>query len=304
VAKLLDLDFDVRELDYNILAALPNVLKGATFTGLTRQSRDILCAPWPDLLIASGRRTATIARAIKRRSKGATRLVQIMYPGDCGISDFDLVCVPQHDKPRSERHDGTNILHIAGAPHGITPQVIKTAAEMWVEKFAHLPSPRIAVFVGGSTRRKKFSVKMGRNFGRLVNKMALDAGGSILITTSRRSGMAGQAAMSEISVPHMSYGWGDEGDNPYLGYLATADAIVVTGDSVSMCSEACATTVPVYIYAPEGFVTDKHHRLHQYLYDYGYAKPLEGMFEPGSHPPLNAALTIAQKMKNKYDFMG
>ena len=36
-----------------------------------------------------------------------------------------------------------------------------------------------------------------------------------------------------------------------MGFLATADAIVVTADSVSMISEACATQAPVFVALPE-----------------------------------------------------
>ena len=54
--------------------------------------------------------------------------------------------------------------------------------------------------------------------------------------------------------------WRREGDNPYLGVLALADRLVVTGDSVSMVSEALATPHPVEVFAPrlrrrhQGFV--------------------------------------------------
>jgi mitochondrial fission protein ELM1 len=41
--------------------------------------------------------------------------------------------------------------------------------------------------------------------------------------------------------------WDGQGENPYFGMLACADAIVVTADSVSMVSEAVATAVPVLI---------------------------------------------------------
>jgi hypothetical protein len=37
-------------------------------------------------------------------------------------------------------------------------------------------------------------------------------------------------------------------DNPYLGFLALADSIIVTGDSVSMLIEACVTGKPVHIH--------------------------------------------------------
>lgn len=38
-------------------------------------------------------------------------------------------------------------------------------------------------------------------------------------------------------------------DNPYLGYLTTADILIVTGESESMLAEVAASGKPVYIYA-------------------------------------------------------
>jgi uncharacterized protein len=295
VVDALGLPFEVRELSYNWLAGLPNGLKGASFVGLTLDTVDGLESPWPDLIIAAGRRSACASRAIKRQSYGNSKIVQIMYPGPSGADDFDLIAVPSHDRPRS----GANLLTIQGAPHGLTPQVLGTARDEWMPTFAHLPTPRIAVFVGGSTRHRTFTPEMGRELGMAVNKLAADAGGSLMISTSRRTGAAASAVMDKITVPHVSYHWGSSGDNPYQGYMACADAIVVSGDSVSMCSEACAGTVPVYIYAPPGFVVDKHARLHQALYDGGYARPLHGgeAYSNWTHDPLNAATEIASAIR-------
>ena len=89
------------------------------------------------------------------------------------------------------------------------------------------------------------------------------------------------------------------GTNPYRGYLALADGVVVTGDSVSMCSEVCATQAPVYIYAPSALITPKHARLHQSLYAGGYARPLSGNWEAWTHPRLNAAETIVEAMRER-----
>jgi mitochondrial fission protein ELM1 len=41
--------------------------------------------------------------------------------------------------------------------------------------------------------------------------------------------------------------WDMAGENPYFGLLANADLIVATEDSVSMVSEAVATTAPVML---------------------------------------------------------
>ena len=132
--------------------------------------------------------------------------------------------------------------------------------------------------------------------------MAGDAGGSLLVSTSRRSADAAETLISGLGVPARVYRWDDEGDNPYFGYLALADAFVVTGDSVSMCSEACYVTRPVYIYAPGELCVPKHVRLHQDLYDGGYARPLSGTLEKWSHRSLDTASLIAAEIKKRLGF--
>jgi mitochondrial fission protein ELM1 len=44
--------------------------------------------------------------------------------------------------------------------------------------------------------------------------------------------------------------WDRAGDNPYRAILALSDRLVVTGDSVSMISEAVSTPLPVEVFDP------------------------------------------------------
>jgi len=55
--------------------------------------------------------------------------------------------------------------------------------------------------------------------------------------------------------------WNGRNENPYLGLLSLADAIVVTSDSVSMISEACFTGKPVYVEV----LPDRSRRRQQFL---------------------------------------
>ena len=75
------------------------------------------------------------------------------------------------------------------------------------------------------------------------------AGGSLLVSTSARTPADVIEAFEGSSAPHRLYRWrqGDP-DNPYLGYLALADRIVVTSDSMSMLVEAMATGKPVFVF--------------------------------------------------------
>ena len=46
--------------------------------------------------------------------------------------------------------------------------------------------------------------------------------------------------------------WDESGENPYLGILALADRLIVTGESISMISEALVTGRPVHVLPLEG----------------------------------------------------
>ncbi len=291
VAEALGRPFAVKTIRYGRLARLPNLLRGASLMGVVGDSRAALCPPWPRLVIAAGRRTAPVARWIKRRC--GARLVQIMDPGPGGRPDFDLIAVPAHD---GKGMDGGNVLHITGAPHRVNGDKLAAAAEQWRDRFAHLPRPWIGLIVGGSTKNRPFTAAMARALGERAAALARAAGGSVLVTTSRRTGAEAEAALlSALPEPRLVHSWAAGGDNPYFGFLALADALVVTGDSVSMACEACASLAPVYIFAPDGFVAPKHARLHAELYGRGLARPLaEGTrLETWEHPPLNAAADIA-----------
>lgn len=282
---------------YSSLARLPNVLRGATLTGLANESSALLTSPWPDVVIAVGRRAAPVARWIKRQSGGRTSLAQIMFPGRTGAKEFDVIAVPDHDaKPRVKMWP--NVVTITGAPSRITPDGLAQDADRWRGRFDSLPRPYITVIVGGATRRRPFPRQRAVDLGSRMAALAKATDGSVLLTTSRRTGRVAEAAlMQAIPEPRAMYVWGQEGDNPYRGYLALADAIVVTGDSVTMCAEACATVAPVYIDAPPHTVSAKHARLHQQLFDLGCAKPLGTALEDWSHPPLNPAKDIAHAIR-------
>lgn len=297
VAEALGRPFTVKSIRYDRLGRLPNPLRGASLLGVNAESRAGLTAPWPKLVIAAGRRTAPVARWIKRQC--GAQLVQIMDPGPGGRGDFDLIAVPGHD---GKGLGGGNVLPILGAPHRVTAAKLAEAAALWRDRFAALPRPWIGLIVGGSTKNRTFTPAMARDLGERAAALAASAGGSVLVTTSRRTGAEAEAALlAALPEPRFVHSWQAGGDNPYFGFLGLADALVVTGDSVSMACEACATAAPVYLFAPADLVATKHARLHAQLYDRGLARPLAAgtRLEQWSHPPLNAAQDIAAAILEK-----
>jgi mitochondrial fission protein ELM1 len=69
----------------------------------------------------------------------------------------------------------------------------------------------------------------------------------MIVTTSRRTAPAVKKILHQTLEPFGASIWDGEGENPYFGMLACADMIVVTVDSISMVSEAVATSAPVLL---------------------------------------------------------
>ena len=180
-----------------------------------------LSAPWPDLLIASGRKSIAASRYIKKQSGGKTFTVQIQDP-KTKPNQFDLVAVPFHDNLR-----GDNVIVTDGAPNRITSEKLKQAKENFSHLFSALPSPRVAVLIGGNSNTHKMTTAITRS---MVNNLKeLDA--SLMITTSRRTGEENLKLIQHELNTNKNFIWNNEGENPYWGMLAWADYIIVTSDS-------------------------------------------------------------------------
>ena len=286
-----------KTIAYNRWARLPNCLKGCSLLGVDAAKSSKLQAPWPDLVLSVSRRTTPIARWIKKQSGGKSKIIQLMYPGSWGLKDLDLVVVPEHDAAKCK---GGNFLFITGCPHRVTAQTIAEAKQKWDPIFASLPRPWTTVLVGGAIKGKPFTLENARLLGQEIRRLVDKIGGSVLITSSRRTGAEAEAAiMQELQgVPAYTYLWGEKKENPIMGFYACADKIIATGDSVSMVSEACGSENPVLIFEGHNWLTPKHHRFVASLYNSGYAVALEDAaaleFKPAKY--INPAQKIAAEI--------
>ncbi len=294
VAEALGAEFETKPIALTGVAAMAAGLRSAILLHWVGSAALPLVPPWPDVVIATGARLGAVARTIKRQSGGQSFLAQIMSPG-IGAQDFDLIAAPRHD----QRGRAPNRIETTGAPHRVTAGRMAESAEHWRARFEHLPRPWISLLVGGATRKRAFDGALGGELGRKASALARSRGGSLLVSTSRRTTDAAAAALeSAIDAPCYVHHWRDgEANNPYFGFLGLGDGAIVTGDSMSMCSEACATGKPVYIFAPPAIIKPAFARLHRELYDLGMARPLAETFEDWSYPPLDTAAVIAAEIK-------
>jgi mitochondrial fission protein ELM1 len=249
--------------------------------------------PWPDLLIAAGRQSVFPALAVKRASGRRTRLVQIFRPG-VNPRRFDLIVTPRHDGLI-----GPNVFATRGALNLVTPARLAAAAAEWEPRLAHLPRPRAAVLIGGSS--KSVAVPAGA-LTRLAGQLAelARAGTGLMVTTSRRTPPGEVAALRAALDGLPAWIWDGEGPNPYFGFLALADAVIVTIDSVNMTSEAATTGKPVLV-VPWAELAPKHRRFQDALAAEGVTRPFAGRLEQWSYPPLDDTAQAAARVRALFD---
>lgn len=252
-------------------------------------SNEPLAAPWPRLIISIGRRSVPVALAIKAVS-GAFGL-HIQNP-KVPKERFDLIAAPLHDGYR-----GTNVINTFGAVHSVTDARLADAAKDFASEIARLPHPRVAVLLGGESQAFSFPPELGASFGAALAQAAHERGGSLLVTPSRRTRPETLRALAATigGVPHTL--WDGSGANPYHAYLAAADAIVVTEDSVNMVTEAAGTGKPVHVQTLKGN-SKRLGNFHAAMRDYGATRPFEGKIEAWSYRPINDTELVASAIRN------
>ena len=202
--------------------------------------------PWPDVVIACGWWSTHIARWIKARSGGRSRLLLAGRKSRGIKSTTDIVvCCEHFHLPVHQRRIETLL-----PAHPLTDHGLDAARQRGEKLLEGAASPRVALLVGGDSKQHVFSTEDAALMGRRVLQQVKELGGSLWAVTSRRtSSEAASALAGELQGEGHLYVWTPGGhDNPYLEYLATADILVVSGESESMLTDAIATGKPVFIY--------------------------------------------------------
>ena len=254
-----------------------------------------LAPPWPLVAIATGRASVPYIRALKRRA-GAAIFTVILQDPRCSLRAADLIWMPAHDTRRAP-----NVITTPTSPHSFSQTRLAELRRTMPAAIAALKRPRVAVVLGGKNGVYKFTEPDDDRLGRGLQSLAR-LGASFMITPSRRSHQRLVRTVDEATRGAPRVLWDGEGENPYPQFLAHADAVVVTGDSVNMCGEACATGKPVYVFEPSGG-SAKFHRFHAALAGLGATRPLPeavGEWQTWSYDPLDSARTIAAEIERRW----
>lgn len=272
-------------------AWLPMVCHHGALSQLTPES-DALVPPWPRAVVSSGRRAASLALAIKQAARGGVKLIHLTDPRACR-GRFDLIVAMEHDSA-----EGPNVLRTRYALHRLTQTRLQEAAKLWAPRLEAWPKPWTGVLLGGSTHRYTLdAAAMDHVIARL--REVLERGpGSLLITPSRRTG--------EENIRRLLQAFGGnprvflhllEGENPYLGFLALSDALIVTDDSVNMLSEAHFTGKPIYLLPLPGHADTKPARFARRMVEEGVARELRLPLETWKYLVVDERERIVERVR-------
>ncbi|MFN7038102.1 MAG: mitochondrial fission ELM1 family protein [Alphaproteobacteria bacterium] len=300
LAEAIGIPYQIKKITYNKFSYIPNIFIGASLLTITEDSKKQLIAPYPEVIISSGRRLAPIARYLKKQNP-SIKLFHMMWP-EAGIKDFDLIITPSHDK----RIIRSNMVETIGSIHNVNSQVLSQEVQKFMPQIEGLPRPYISVLIGGNSKTGCFTKDNAEIFIDYINNLQETLKATILVTTSRRTSKdVIELISANLNEPNYIYSYNISSNekNPYMGMIGVGDVIIVTGDSISMCSEACYTGKPVYVYSDKEFCSSKHLLFHKQIFDLNLAKDIrniegDNIFQIDNK--LNEVYRIAEYIKNKF----
>ena len=275
LAEEIGFEYKIINLSYSFFSILPNCFLSDSLLRISAQTRKKIKTLnyLPNLVISAGRRSAPLALYLKKQSQNQTKIIQIMNP-NLDLEKFDFVILPKHDEVDEARF--SNVITTIGSLTKTNENLIENEKEKFSPWFSEINKTKIALLLGGSSNKTKFTKDSAIKLAEISTKIAKKMNATLLILNSRRtSDELTEAVKSNLKGDFRFFNWQEvRNENPYLAILGYADFFIITGDSVSMISECCSTGKPVYIFDEKAISAKKHRKFHQNLFAENYAKKL------------------------------
>lgn len=247
-----------------------------------------IAPPFPDVVLASGRRAIPYACAVKDRTGAFT---VVLKDPRAARKRADLIWAPAHD-----RLSGENVFSTLTSPHALGEEFAKRRREPG-QPIAGLPKPVLGVVLGGPGRGARFDAAVAAALAAKINA-ARKRYASIALVPSRRTPAAFIDRLEAQLTGENVFVWRGEAPNPYVDVLANAGALIVTADSHNMMSEAVATGTGVYAFRPPGLArklgwfVDELERLER-------VRSFDGDAAPFAAAPIDATDEIVAEIRRR-----
>ena len=269
---------------------LPANLWPSPLSALPPDQRAQLAPPWPDVWIATGRRSIPYSRLVRKQSGGRTLVVQTQDP-KVSLETFDLVLPPEHDGVT-----GPNVFPLLGPPT-FYPEADIAAARQRYPRLSSASGCKVLVSIGGDSRTHKMTGEKIADIEDILRTLAAEDM-SLWITVSRRTPPAARALFRRVAAETGQLFWENElsdGPNPYLAWLSLCDAALVTEDSANMLADPAWFAKPVHILRLKGG-SSRFDRLHQGFIDRGAARWFTGTIDVWTYEPVREVERAADEI--------
>lgn len=275
---------------------LPPGLWPMPLAALPAEQRALLAHPWPDVWIGCGRRSVPYGLRVRGWSGGQTLVVQLQDP-QVNPARFDLVVPPRHDGLAEP-----NVVSTFGAPVWYGDAAIAAALARVPDLEPAGAAPRLIVIVGGTSKRHTLGPARAQALVSELERVAA-LGARLWITTSRRTPdhavSALRACAARIGARFFASEAAD-GPNPYLAWLASADAALVTEDSTNLITDALFFGLPVNLLRLDGSADARFDAFHNALTRAGLASFQPWTRLPATRPePVRDARGVAHAILDR-----
>jgi len=184
--------------------------------------------------------------------------ISILTPGLISKERFDVVVLPQHDRSKTIRR--ARLITPKVSPNMISTAYLREQTEGLFKHCSRLKGnarTKFGVLIGGDAQGVKFDEAQIRELIDQIKEAALYLNADILLTTSRRTPAAieriiadGLKSFEPCSLCIIA----NQSNIPEAvgGILGLSDVVIVSGESISMVSEALSSGKHTIVFSPHG----------------------------------------------------
>ena len=191
------------------------------------------------------------------RDYGA-KSIAILKPGLLGYRRFHLVILPRHEM-RKGYPPGASLVYTKAAPNLISPEYQAEQSLVLLNRYPHLKNNlklKIGLFIGGDSKNIFLDEHQMKVLIHQLTEVAQEINADILATTSRRTPAAVEQLLHKRLRKHprcplLILAGQDNVPEAVGGILGLSDIQVVSGDSISMVSEASSSGKNTIVFLPE-----------------------------------------------------
>jgi KDO2-lipid IV(A) lauroyltransferase len=223
---------------------------------LTDESFSCMVSLKPDYVISAGARAAGLNIFLARANLASN--IAILRPGHFPLGLFTRVILPRHDIVKAPSSPG--VIEVQTAPNLVDRKYLEDNALALQNRFSHLKSShasKLGVLVGGDTRGLVMYEQQIRVILHQLKDIAERFQVDLLVTTSRRTSVAIEQVLSRelkdfprtalLIIANRS-----NVPEAVGGILGLSDHVVVSGESISMVSEAAASGKKTVVFPVDG----------------------------------------------------